>query len=80
MAKELHSGKAGTPAGQASPPRKPATRTRAKEEAPPQPPRRGIKARPRAARLPKVTPPPVRPPTPPGAHGVGRGAAVGGPA
>lgn len=80
MAKELHSGKAGTPARQASTPRKPAARTRAKEEAPPQPPRRVMKARTLGALLPNVTAPAFRRRSPTGAMLFARWADVVGPA
>ncbi|WP_408740695.1 DciA family protein [Acetobacter sp. LMG 32666] len=78
MAKEVHSGKAGAPARQASPPRKPAPRARAKEEAPP--PRRVMKALTLAALLPNVTAPAFRRRSPTGAMLFARWADIVGPA
>ena len=66
MAKELHSGKAGTPARQATTPRRPAARAKT-EDTPPQPPRRMMKARTLAALLPNVTAPAFRRRSPTGA-------------
>lgn len=73
MAKELHSGKAGTPARQATTQHRPAARTRTKapanksstEDTPP--PRRVMKARTLAALLPNVTAPAFRRRSPTGA-------------
>ena len=80
MTKELHSGKAGTPARKAATPRKAAPRARAREETPPPPPRRVMKARTLAALLPNVTAPAFRRRSPTGAMLFARWPDIVGPA
>lgn len=80
MAKELHSGKAGTPDRQATTARKPTGRTRTREEGPPPPPRRIMKARTLAALLPNVTAPAFRRRSPTGAMLFARWPDIVGPA